>query len=134
MKDMYGVYMDKNIIYKLSDGRLWSVAQACWLEDEQGAVNEDASLIPLVNADGLSDAAYLARTLEFYGFALGELTLLSPKGIKEELDRLDADYLTPRTLAGLSTGDAEALGRWNEHEEKAVPLRERLRELGDSLS
>lgn len=120
--------MDKNIIYRLSDGRLWSVARACWLEGEQDAVDEGARLVTLVNADGESDEAYLARSLEFYGFPLGELAGMRPEGIRAELQKLDGEYLTARTLAGLATGDAEALARWQSHEEKAAPLRELLRQ------
>jgi hypothetical protein len=50
-------------------------------------------------------------------------------GIKAELAALDAEYLTPRTLAGLAAGDEVALARVAAHEEKAVPLRAALAEI-----
>ena len=144
--------MDKNIIYRLADGRLWDVKNACWLTDEAGKLNPDhvevlsddlqdaldrgeletgpeIPVIDLVSASGESDPAYLARTLAFYNYPLGELAALSAKGIREELARLDAEYLTPRVLAGLATGDAYAGERWLEHERKAAPLRARLAEM-----
>ena len=123
-----------DIIYKLADGRLWDVDKAQWIDpamtaDEQGQETPQGDVIKLVSAEGKSDPEYLAKTLAFYDYPLGELAMHSAKGIKEELKRLDEEYLTPRTLAGLSTGDKEALARWQEHEEKAAPLRERLKEL-----
>lgn len=122
------------IIYKLADGRLWDVDSAAWIAsamtiDEQGQEIPQGNIIELVSSDGKSDTEYLAKTLAFYDYPLGELVMYSVKGIKEELKRLDDEYLTPRTLAGLSTGDAEAMTRWQEHEAKARPLRERLAEL-----
>lgn len=119
----------ENIIYRLADGRMWDVAKVCFIDAEEAAACVGAKVIDLVSAEGVSDETYLAKTLAFYGYPMGELALLSRKGIHEELARLDAEYLTPRTLAGLGTGDAEALARWNEHEERAIPLRERLAEL-----
>ena len=43
-----------------------------------------------------------------------------------ELAALDAEYLTPRTMAGLAVGDEYALEAYRIHEEKAEPWRERL--------
>lgn len=95
-------------------------------------IDDQVGIINLVSADEQSDVAYLAKTLAFYNFPLGELAIYSIKGIKEELDRLDEDYLTPRILAGLSTGDVYAMAQWQEHEVKAAPLRQRLKELGEN--
>ena len=123
-----------DVIYRLADGRLWDVKNARWIEpimtaNEIGGETPQGDVIDLVSADGQSDEEYLAKTLAFYDYPLGELAAISPKGIKEELARLDAVYLTPRVLAGLATGDEYAAGRWREHEEKADPLRKRLEEL-----
>lgn len=131
-----------DIFYRLADGRIWDVQKAGWLDSEEAEIltaaqnisitpdsPEHGGIIDLISAEGESDVEYLAITLAFYNYSLGELLMYSTKGIKEELKRLDEEYLTPRTLAGLSTGDAEALARWNEHEVKAQPLRQRLAEL-----
>jgi hypothetical protein len=46
------------------------------------------------------------------------------------LARLDAELLTPRALAELAQGEAYALGKWQEHEAQAAPLRAELATLG----
>lgn len=114
-----------NTIYCLADGRLWSVADAAFITE----IPANAEVIKLQNANGESDIFYLAKTLAYYDYPLGELVYYSKKGIKEELARLDAEYLTPRTLAGLSMNDPIALARYKEHEILAIPLRERLENL-----
>lgn len=125
-----------NKIYKLADGRMWHVEKACYIDQamslpDTGAPDLCAEVIDLLSASGQSDQEYLIRTLLSSGYPLGELTLFSPEGIRNELEKLDREYLTPRTLAGLATGDGEALARWQSHEEKAAPLREKLAELSD---
>ena len=119
-------------IYRLSDGRLWDCQQAKWIDETQAASLDETGyeITDLINADGPANVQSLVASLKVYGYPLGELALLSVSGIKELLARLDEEYLTPRTLAGLSANDPEALERWREHEEKARPLRERLQELG----
>ena len=114
--------MERNIIYKLADGRMWDTQKAVFITEAP----DDANIMELKSASGESDNNYLAKTLAFYDFQLGELACYSAKGIKEELARLDAEYLTPRTLAGLSANDPEALGRYQLHENQAKPLREKL--------
>lgn len=116
----------ENIIYKLADGRLWDVQGAAWLPEAGRAAYSGEEVITLVSAEGRSDESYLAETLAFYGYPLGELIMLSPQGIRDRLNQLDAEYLTPRVLAGLATGDEYARQRWQEHEAQAAPLRERL--------
>lgn len=124
-----------DLIYRLENGFMWNVknarqfipVQTANLNDEYGPA--DLEIIDLRTATGRSDLEYLAETLAFYGYPLGELAIYSAKGIKEELDRLDKQYLTPRILAGLSTGDEYAQGQWQEHEEKAAPLRNRLKQM-----
>lgn len=58
----------EDCIYKLADGRLWDTAKADWTDDKPGG-----DVICLVSAEGVSDEAYLARTLAFYHYPLGEL-------------------------------------------------------------
>lgn len=118
----------KYAIYQLADGRRWDVETATWLAAD-AAIPDDADVITLISAEGRSDEKYLAETLEFYGYPLGELAWNSIPAIKRELANLDAEYLTPRTLGGLAVNDAEAKTRWDEHEAKAAPLRARLAEL-----
>lgn len=119
--------MEEPRIYKIEGPKFWDTREACFIS-EQEAFDSGLDIISLHGVDGGGEKV-LINILTFYDYPLGEFVLYSVKGIKEELARLDAEYLTPRTLAGLSTGDEEALARWNEHEEKAVPLRARLAEL-----
>lgn len=149
------VEVKMGMIYRLADGRMWDVEKAAWLDPEEvatltagqniNAVSDNAeadaplitpdpimeqnSIIQLSSSDGKSDVAYLVKTLAFYNYPLGDLIIYSPKEIREELARLDAEYLTPRTLAGLTIGDEIAIARYAEHEDRAAPLRERLKEL-----
>ena len=126
-----------NIIYKLADGRMWDVPNARFLsayeksrlEAQPAESLSDYDLTELVSASGESDEAYLLRTLEFYHFPTGALTLNTIPALKYGLKQLDEEYLTPRTLGGLAENDPEALARWNEHERLAEPLREKLRQL-----
>ena len=120
-----------NTIYRLSDGRLWDCQQAKWIDEPQAASLDETGyeITDLANADGAANVQSLVASLKVYGYPLGELALLSVSGIKELLAKLDEEYLTPRTLAGLSVNDSEALSRWNEHEKLAQPLREKLKEL-----
>lgn len=118
----------KYAIYQLADGRRWDTKRAQWLR-EDAPLPPDGELIMLATADGESDVPYLIRTLEFYKYPLGDLAWSSPRALKEELAELDADYLPPRTLADLVKGDPIAQERWDEHERKAKPLRERIAEL-----
>lgn len=111
----------EELVYKVQ-GKYWDVELA-----EYVSVPASGKEVVELFANGLpADEAYLAQTLAFYGYPLGELVMLSPQGIKEKLAALDAEYLTPRVLAGLATGDAYALERWQEHEAQAAPLREGL--------
>ena len=121
-------------IFKIEGERFWDVEQACWIDEETAKAKENRGyeVMALIASEGVSDEKYLIRTLEFSHYPLGELALLSAQGIKDEFLKLDAEYLTPRTLAGLSAGDTEAGDRWLEHERLARPLRERLRELEEN--
>lgn len=57
-----------NIVYRLGDGRLWSVDKAEFV----GSAG-DAQVVDVLSADGESGVEYLKRILEFYGYPLGEL-------------------------------------------------------------
>lgn len=54
-------------IFQISDGRLWSVADASFID----TAPEGAEINVLSRAEGPADADYLKRTLEFYGFPVG---------------------------------------------------------------
>ena len=123
-----------NTIYRLLDGRMWNVNAARWIDpatslSADGQSGNGGNIINLISADGKSDVEYLAKTLAYYNFPLGELAMHSEIGIKEELARLDEEYLAPRTLADLSVNNLEAKARYDEHERLAKPLRERLAQL-----
>lgn len=112
----------QDIIYQLDNGRYWCVQKASYIDTPQ----EGKTVIPLY-ADGKpAGEQYLLRTLRFYGYPLGELSKNDEQGIIDALADLDAQYLTPRVLAGLATGDQYAAGQWAEHETEARPLREKL--------
>ena len=130
----------QDLIYRLADGRLWDVRAARFMDTASPTVISDLgqnpkisedNVVDLISAEGRSDLSYLIQTLEHGGYPLGELASFSPRTIKGELARLDAEWLTPRTLAGLSTGDSEAVSRWQEHERLAAPLRAKLAELAN---
>ena len=110
-----------NIYYKLSDGRVWSVNEAAFVQETQKTF-----LNHLSRAEGKNDEDYLLRTLLFYGYPLGELAEKIPDAIREQLADLDKRYLLPRTLAGLATGDDYAVEQWEKHESEALPLRQKL--------
>lgn len=113
------------IVYQLADGRYWDTQNAAYVDVPQ----EGRSIVPLYANGHPAGEAYLLRTLRFYGFPLGGLANQCPEAIKEQLAALDAQYLTPRVLAGLATGDDYAAAQWATHETKAAPLREKLAEL-----
>jgi hypothetical protein len=58
-----------------------------------------------------------------------ELKEVLRQRILMELADLDRTYLTPRTLASAAMADEFALGRLEEHEAKAAPLRAELKTL-----
>ncbi len=110
------------IVYEIAGGKLWAVDAARYVEADP----EGAEVIHLRTAEGDDSEGYLIRTLEFYGYDLRELTDKSAKALKDALDALDATYLNPRVLVGLSQGDEYAAAQWQTHEEQAGPLREKL--------
>ena len=124
--------MSDYLVWRLADGRLWDTRAARWLDQAAPASGDGAPgavIVDLISSEGRSDEAYLAKALAHGGWPLGELAPRTEAGIKGELRALDAAYLTPRPLAGLSAGDSEALARWREHERLAAPLREKLTDL-----
>lgn len=67
-------------VYKIADGRLWSVAKSCFIsEAPEGSIVEE-----LWSSTGSADEAYLKRTLESYGLKVGYelLTLDEAKAAK----------------------------------------------------
>ena len=115
----------EDIVYQLADGRYWDVQSAKYVYVPQ----EGRSVVPLYANGHPAGEDYLIATLRFYGFPLGILASQCPEAIKEQLAALDAQYLTPRVLAGLATGDEYAAEQWAAHEAEAAPLRENLAEL-----
>jgi hypothetical protein len=55
-----------------------------------------------------------------------ELKEMRISEIKQQLASLDSQYLTPRVLAGLHSGDEYALASVATHKSLAAPLREKL--------
>lgn len=115
----------EDIVYQLADGRYWDTQNVAYVDAPQ----EGCSIVPLYANGHPAGEDYLIRTLRFYDFPLGVLANQCPEAIKEQLAALDAQYLTPRVLAGLATGDEYAAAQWSAHEAEAIPLRERLAEL-----
>lgn len=121
--------MNTGIVYCTSD-KYWDVDSASYVSK----VDSNKMIVKLFYNNELADEAYLIKTLEFYGYPLGELTEKSEKGILEALKALDNKYLTPRILAGISTGDEFALQQWQNHETEAEPLRQKLQTLTGGAS
>lgn len=59
------------IVYRLKNGKMWDVDNACWINKLPN--DSMINVIDLVSSDGVSDEAYLRKTLSFYGYPLGEL-------------------------------------------------------------
>ena len=78
--------------YILNDGRIWDTNQACFIE----ATTEDPENIITLFANGKpAGVDYLKRTLEFYGFPIGD-ELLSQEE-KEEKIRAQRNNLLAET-------------------------------------
>ena len=86
--------MEKGFFYQIADGRIWNVAVARFVDD----VPSQAEVIPLRRGGALGDVSYLRRTLEFYGYAVGNELLTDEdraKAAREKRDELlaETDYL-----------------------------------------
>ena len=86
--------MEKGFFYQIADGRIWNVAVARFVDD----VPSQAEVIPLRRGGVLGDVSYLRRTLEFYGYTVGDELLTDEdraKSIREKRDQLlaETDYL-----------------------------------------
>ena len=86
--------MEKGFFYQIADGRIWNVAVARFVDD----VPSQAEVIPLRRGGALSDVSYLRRTLEFYGYQVGDELLTDEdraKAAREKRDGLlaETDYL-----------------------------------------
>lgn len=86
--------MEKGFFYQIADGRIWNVALARFVDD----VPSQAEVIPLRRGGALGDVSYLRRTLEFYGYQVGDELLTDEdraKAAREKRDELltETDYL-----------------------------------------
>lgn len=86
--------MEKGFFYQIADGRIWNVAVARFVDD----VPSQAEVIPLRRGGALGDVSYLRRTLEFYGYQVGDELLTDEdraKVAREKRDELltETDYL-----------------------------------------
>ena len=86
--------MEKGFFYQIADGRIWNVAVARFVDD----VPSQAEVIPLRRGGALGDVSYLRRTLEFYGYQVGDELLTDEdraKAAREKRDELltETDYL-----------------------------------------
>lgn len=101
--------MEKGFFYQVADGRIWNVAVARFVDD----VPSQAEVIPLRRGGALGDVSYLRRTLEFYGYQVGDELLTDEdraKAAREKRDRIlaETDFLlmpdypiSPEALAAL---------------------------------
>lgn len=125
-------------IYKLNDGRVWDTQAAAYIDEPlaPGEICDQNVAFQTLWANGApAGEDELIKNLRLYNFDLGELTEKCGDAIREKLQALDAEYLTPRVLAGIATSDAYALEQWASHEALARPWREKLAALeGDGLS
>lgn len=86
--------MEKGFFYQIADGRIWNVAVARFVDD----VPSQAEVIPLRRGGALGDVSYLRRTLEFYGYIVGDELLTDEdraRVAREKRDQLlaETDYL-----------------------------------------
>lgn len=86
--------MKQGFFYQIADGRIWNVAVARFVDD----VPSQAEVIPLRRGGALGDVSYLRRTLEFYGYTVGDELLTDEdraKAAREKRDQLlaETDYL-----------------------------------------
>lgn len=86
--------MEKGFFYQIADGRIWNVAVARFVDD----VPSQAEVIPLRRGGALGDVSYLRRTLEFYGYTVGDELLTDEdraRVAREKRDQLlaETDYL-----------------------------------------
>lgn len=85
--------MNDFLFYRISNGRIWDIEKAKFTTDF-----DEAKTVDLQPSGGLSDEAYLRRTLEFYGFLVGDELLTDEdraEAARERRDQLlaDTDYL-----------------------------------------
>lgn len=75
------------LIYQIADGRLWSVADARFID----ALPEGETSTVLSRASGPADADYLRRTLEFYGYPVGPELLTLDEAKVAKVAQIDAE-------------------------------------------
>lgn len=75
-----------NIVYAVSGDLYWDTASASFVD----APKETMDTVPLYNPDGsLAGTDYLAKTLRFYGYPLGELMTDEEKLIEAKTERAE---------------------------------------------
>lgn len=77
--------LSEPIVYKIADGRLWSVPDACFVAQ----VSKDMVLTELFRAEGPADEAYLKKTLIDYGFRVGAELLTLDEAKKQKLEEIN---------------------------------------------
>lgn len=85
--------MNDFLFYRISNGRIWDIEKAKFTTDF-----DEAKTVDLQSSGGLADEAYLRRTLEFYGYPVGDELLTDEdraKAAREKRDRLlaETDFL-----------------------------------------
>lgn len=77
--------MPNNIVYQISNNRLWDVEYASFISDSP----QGKEIIQLYNNGVEAGVDYLARTLRFYGYPLGELMTDEEKLIEAKTERAE---------------------------------------------
>lgn len=85
--------MNDFLFYRISNGRIWDIEKAKFTTDF-----DEAKTVDLQSSGGLADEAYLRRTLEFYGYPVGDELLTDEdraEAVRKKRDQLlsDTDYL-----------------------------------------
>lgn len=85
--------MNDFLFYRISNGRIWDIEKAKFTTDF-----DEAKTVDLQSSGGLADEAYLRRTLEFYGYPVGDELLTDEdraEAARKKRDQLlsDTDYL-----------------------------------------
>jgi len=85
--------MNDFLFYRISNGRIWDIEKAKFTTDF-----DEAKTVDLQSSGGLADEAYLRRTLEFYGYPVGDELLTdedraeAARALRDQL-LSDTDYL-----------------------------------------
>lgn len=85
--------MNDFLFYRISNSRIWDIEKAKFTTDF-----DEAKTVDLQSSGDLADEAYLRRTLEFYGYPVGDELLTDEdraEAARKKRDQLlsDTDYL-----------------------------------------